>query len=126
LVPESGKGVMGDRYHKIVWSKLAAELPFLKPGQATHAFRHTAIDSMKGAEISVEIRADFAGHRLANETEGRYSKAHLALLKIAVDVIPEVTEHLAPAPVTILPARLRGPRRSRGDKSAKIAAMGPT
>lgn len=126
LVPESDKGVMGDRYHKIVWTKIAAELPFLKHGQATHAFRHTAIDSMKGAGISAETRADFAGHRLTNETEGRYSKAHLALLKIAVDVIPEVTEHLAPAPVTILPARLRGPRRSRSDKSAKIAAMGPT
>ena len=120
LVPESGKGVMGDRYHKIVWTKIAAELPFLKHGQATHAFRHTAIDSMKGAGISTEIRADFAGHRMANETEGRYSKAHLNLLKIAVDVIPQVSAHLAPFPVTLLPARLRRPRKSRSRKPTAI------
>jgi integrase len=125
LVPESGKGVMGDRYHKIVWTKLASELPFLKTGQATHAFRHTAIDSMKGAGISAEIRADFAGHRMANETEGRYSKAHLDLLKIAVDVIPEVSKQLDPFSVTILPARLRGPRKSRSSKTSAIAAVSP-
>lgn len=124
LVPESGKGVMGDRYHKIVWTKLAAKLPFLKHGQATHSFRHTAIDCMKGAGISAEIRADFAGHRMANETEGRYSKAHLDLLKIAVDVIPEVSKQLDPFPVTILPARLRGPRKSRSSKTNAIAAGG--
>lgn len=113
LAATSGKGSMGDRYSKRIWGKIAAGLPFLEAGQANHSFRHTAIDSMKGAGISPEIRADFAGHALQSETEGRYSKEHLPLLKQAVDVIPVVTEHLEPFPTTLLPARLRAPSKRR-------------
>ncbi|PIX66844.1 MAG: integrase, partial [Sphingomonadales bacterium CG_4_10_14_3_um_filter_58_15] len=83
LAAESGLGLMGDAYYKRIWTKIAKELAFLKGGQAMHAFRHTAINSMKGAGIPSEIRADFAGHSLTGETEGRYSKAHMSLLRNA-------------------------------------------
>jgi hypothetical protein len=109
LSSESGKGTMGDRYSKRMWSKIAEALPFLRVGQATDSFRHTAIDSTKGVGISPEIRADFAGHALQGETQGRYSKELLPLLKQAVEAIPVVTDHLEPFPTTLLPARLRAP-----------------
>lgn len=113
LVAESGIGTMGDAYYKRVWIKLAKALPFLTQGQAMHSFRHTAIDAMKAAKISPEVRADFAGHSLSSETEGRYSKTNLSLLREAVDAIPNVTANLVKAPLKILPARLRAPRRAR-------------
>lgn len=113
LAPESGIGTMGDAYYDLAWTKLAKALPFLRRGQALQSFRHTAINSMKAAGITPEIRADFAGHRLKSETEGRYSKAHLILIREAVATIPEVTKHLDPAPLKLLPARLRAPRKAR-------------
>ncbi len=113
LGSESGKGKMGDAYYKRIWTKIAADLAFLEKGQGMHSFRHTAINLMKGAGISPEIRADFAGHSLAGETEGRYSKAHLSLLRNAVASIPEVTKHLDPFPISLLPAKLRAPRKAR-------------
>jgi integrase len=119
LVAESGKGTMGDAYYKTIWTKIAKALPFLKTGQATHSFRHTVIDSMKGEGFSPEIRADFAGQKLATETEGRYSKAHMKLLREAAKAIPNVTKHLDPFPVTLLPARLRAPRKARTSKQSK-------
>jgi integrase len=119
LVAESGKGTMGDAYYKNIWTKIAKALPFLKTGQATHSFRHTVIDSMKGEGFSPEIRADFAGQKLSTETEGRYSKAHMKLLREAAKAIPNVTDHLEPVPVTLLPARLRAPRKARTSKQSK-------
>lgn len=113
LMRESGKGTLGDTYYDTIWTKIAAALPFLKAGQATQSLRHTVIDAMKGAGISSEIRADFAGHKLSSETEGRYSKAHMQLLREAAKAIPKVTSHLDPFPVTLLPARLRAPRKAR-------------
>jgi len=121
LVAESGKGTMGDAYYKTIWTKIAAALPFLKTGQATHSFRHTVINSMKGAEISAEIRADFAGHKLSSETEGRYSDAHMTLLRKAIAAVPNVTKHLDPQPITLLPARLRAPRKARTSKRSMSA-----
>ncbi|WP_086619697.1 site-specific integrase [Erythrobacter tepidarius] len=121
LVAESGKGTMGDAYYKNIWTKIAAALPFLKTGQATHSFRHTVINSMKGEGFSAEIRADFAGQKLSTETEGRYSKAHMKLLREAAKAIPNVTDHLEPFPVTLLPARLRAPRKARTSKQPKPA-----
>jgi integrase len=117
LVRESGKGTMGDTYSKRIWDHLKKELPFLKAGQATHSFRHTVVDSMKGAGISPEIRADFAGHKLSNETQGRYSKKHMKLLRDATKAIPKVTSHLQPFPVSLLPKRLRAPRKARTKRS---------
>jgi integrase len=119
LVAESGKGTMGDAYYKTIWTKIAEALPFLKAGQGTHSFRHTVINAMKGAEVMPELRADFAGHKLSSETEGRYSKAHMALLRKAATAIPNVTDHLEPFPVTLLPARLRAPRKARTSKQSK-------
>lgn len=113
LVRESGKGTMGDTYSKRIWDHIKKELPFLKAGQATHSFRHTVVDSMKGAGISPEIRADFAGHKLPNETQGRYSKQHMKLLRDATRAIPRVTLHLEPFPVALLPKRLRAARKAR-------------
>jgi len=121
LVAESGKGTMGDAYYKNIWTKIAAALPFLKTGQATHSFRHTVINSMKGEGFSAEIRADFAGQKLSTETEGRYSKAHMKLLREAAKAIPNVTDHLEPFPVTLLPARLRAARKARTSKQPKPA-----
>ena len=113
LVAESGIGTMGDAYYKRGWTKLAKALPFLTQGQAMHSFRHTAINAMKAAKISPEVRADFAGHALSSETEGRYSKTHSALLKEAVEAIPKVTADLTKAPPLILPAKLRAARKAR-------------
>lgn len=121
LVPESGKGTLGDAYYDRIWTKIARALPFLRRGQATQSFRHTVIDAMKGAEVMPELRADFAGHKLSNETEGRYSKAHMALLRKAATAIPNVTKHLEPFPVTLLPARMRAPRKARRSKQSKPA-----
>ena len=113
LVAESGKGTMGDAYYKTIWLKIAKGLPFLKPGQGTHSFRHTVSTSMKGAGIPADVRADFLGHKLSSETEGRYSKVQINLLRQAAQAIPEVTSHLEPFPTTLLPERLRAPRKSR-------------
>lgn len=78
-----------------------------------HSMRHTAIDSMKLAGIDAELRADFAGHHLDSQTEGRYSKARLVLIKKAIETIPNVTSHLIAAPVNLLPKHLRIPRKAR-------------
>lgn len=121
LMAESGKGTMGDAYYKTIWTKIAVALPFLKAGQGTHSFRHTVINAMKGAGVTPELRADFAGHKLSSETEGRYSKAHLALLRKAAKAIPNMTEHLEPFPIRLLPTRLRAPRKARAPKQSKSA-----
>lgn len=113
LKPESGIGTMGDAFYKTRWTRLAKALTFLVRGQANQSFRHTAIDAMKAAKIPPEIRADFAGHKLTSETEGRYSKAHMALLREAAETIPKMTDHLDPMPIKLLPARLRAPRKAR-------------
>ncbi|MGB3752432.1 MAG: site-specific integrase [Parerythrobacter sp.] len=113
LASESGKGTMGDAYYKRIWTKIAGALPFVGGGQGIHAFRHTAIDSLKGAGITEAVAADFAGHKIDGETGGRYSKAHIPLLKEAADAIPHVTDHLDPHPINILPERLRAPRQAR-------------
>ncbi len=118
LAAESGKGTMGDAYYKKVWKKLVATLPFLGSGQGLHAFRHTAIDSLKAAKISDSVAADFAGHAIEGETGGRYSKAHIHLLTEAVNAIPEVTAHLDPIPINLLPARLRASRKARPQPGA--------
>ncbi|WP_390588028.1 site-specific integrase [Erythrobacter sp. MTPC3] len=113
LAAESGKGTMGDAYYKRIWTKIAKALPFVSGGQGIHAFRHTAINSLKGAKISEAVAADFAGHALEGETQGRYSKDHIPLLKEAVDAIPVVTKPLKPFDTTLLPDRLRRPRAAR-------------
>lgn len=117
LLPESGIGTLGDAFYKTRWTHLAKKLPFLVKGQANHSFRHTAIDAMKAAGISSEIRADFAGHRLLSETEGRYSDAHLKLLQKAAETIPKVTSGLQPCPTNLLPKRLRQRRKARPKQS---------
>lgn len=120
LAAESGKGTMGGAYYRVGWVALKAKLPFLERGQAMQSFRHTGIDMMKAAEISLEVRADFGGHAIASETGGRYSKASRPdILRRAIDTITEVTKHLDPAPINLLPDRLRGPRKARGKPSAK-------
>lgn len=111
LFPElragSSKSSMGDVFYKRAWTKMAPKIPDLTDKQSIHSFRHTAIDCMKGAGISEEIRADFAGHSQNGETKGRYSKAHLDLLREAVAAIPEVTTELIESPLTILPSLRR-------------------
>jgi integrase len=113
LLPESGIGTLGLAFYKTRWTHLAKQLPFLVKGQANHSFRHTAIDAMKAARISSELRADFAGHKLTSETEGRYSNAHMKLLREAAETIPKVTEDLEPHAITLLPKQLRQPRKAR-------------
>ncbi len=113
LLPESGIGTLGDAFYKTRWTHLAKKLPFLVKGQANHSFRHTTIDEMKGAGISGELRADFAGHKLDSETEGRYSDVHMALLRDAAEKIPKVTDHLNAVQINLLPDRLRVPRKAR-------------
>lgn len=113
LLGESGIGTMGDAFYKRCWTKVAKAMLDLAEGQGIHSMRHTAIDSMKLAGIDAELRADFAGHHLDSQTEGRYSKAHLVLIKKAIETIPNVTSHLTAAPVNLLPKHLRIPRKAR-------------
>ena len=113
LASESGKGTMGDADYKRIWTKITKALPFVGGGQGVHAFRHTVIDSLKGAGIAEAVAADFAGHEIDGETGGRYSKAHIPLLKKAADAIPEVTKRLDRQPINLLPKRLRVPRPAR-------------
>ncbi|TIX50500.1 site-specific integrase [Alteraurantiacibacter aquimixticola] len=113
LVSESGRGSMGDAFYKRWWTKLAVHLDFLEPGQAMHSFRHTLTDELKAKSVFEEVRADLVGHRIQSETGGRYSKAaRLTELRKAVAEVPEVTTHLQAAPLAILPASLRRPRRA--------------
>lgn len=107
LVSIAGKASMGDVFYKRIWTKIAGAMTDLTTKQSIHSFRHTAIDTMKGAGITPEMRADFAGHALSSETEGRYSKAHLDLLREAVSSIPNVTKSLAHEPLRLLPAKMR-------------------
>lgn len=117
LAPESKIGTLGDAYYKIAWSKMREKLPFLEWGQATHAFRHTAIDAMKEAGIPEEVRADFAGHSLVGETAGRYSKrTRLPTLLNAIETIPKVTADIEAIPLNLLPRALRRPRKARVKK----------
>lgn len=113
LVLASGKGDMGNTFYSNYWTKIAKRLPFLERGQALQSFRHTAIDELKGSVIAPELRADLAGHKMDSQTEDRYSKAHLDLIKEAIGTIPKVTQHLHPRPTNLLPARLRAPRKAR-------------
>ncbi|MXO76195.1 tyrosine-type recombinase/integrase [Altererythrobacter aerius] len=119
LVSIAGKASMGDVFYKRMWVKIAAAVPDLTHKQSIHSFRHTAIDTMKGAGIAPEIRADFAGHALSSETEGRYSKAHLDLLREAVSAIPNVTASLASAQLRLLPAKMRS-SSATGFKGSRI------
>ncbi len=113
LVLASGKGDMGNTFYKNYWTKIAKHLPFLERGQALQSFRHTAIDELKGSEIIPELRADLVGHKMESQTEDRYSKAHLDLIKTAIETIPKVTSGLLRLPTTLLTKRLRSPRPSR-------------
>lgn len=113
-------GTLGDAFYKTRWTHLAKKLPFLLKGQANHSFRHTAIDAMKAAGIPSEIRADFAGHKLLSETEGRYSDAHMTLLREAAETIPKVTDGIAPVPINLLPDRLRVPRKARHNRDLSL------
>lgn len=114
LRAESGIGTMGDAFYKTVWTKCAAQLPFLKKGMAVHSFRHTLATGLKAVSVAEDVRADVLGHRIANETGGRYSKASdLDMLRSAVNKIPIVTDHLVAAPVTLLPTLVRKGRKAR-------------
>lgn len=114
LRAESGIGTMGDAFYKTVWTKCAAQLPFLKKGMAVHSFRHTLATGLKAVSVAEDVRADVLGHRITNETGGRYSKASdLDMLRVAVNKIPIVTDHLVAAPVTLLPALVRKGRKAR-------------
>lgn len=105
---------MGDAFYKTVWTKCAAQLPFLKKGMAVHSFRHTLATGLKAVSVAEDVRADVLGHRIANETGGRYSKASdLDMLRSAVNKIPIVTDHLVAAPVTLLPTLVRKGRKAR-------------
>lgn len=117
LLPESGIGTLGYGFYKTRWLHLATKLPFLVKGQANHSFRHTVIDAMKAGRISEELRADYVGHKQISQTAGRYSGVHMNLLREAAETIPKVTEHLEPAPINLLPKRLRQPRKARKPKA---------
>lgn len=102
LLPGKSKQHMGDVFYKRYWRPLARHLPFLKPGQALHAFRHMVSTGLKDAEVYIETRNDLLGHATAHGMSDRYSKA-TALSKLAsiVEKIPIVTGHLEAAPVNI-------------------------
>lgn len=102
LVPGTQSQKMGDVYYKRFWLGVARQLPFLKSGQAMHAFRHLVSTELKGAEVFEEKRSDLLGHAGRNAMADRYSKATtLRKLQKVVNQIPVVTSHLQPAPLTL-------------------------
>lgn len=102
LIPSTTSRKMGDVYYKRFWMPLTPLLPFLKEGQAIHAFRHTVSTELKNAEIFEEIRSDLLGHASQNAMADLYSKATKVLkLKAIVDQIPNVTAHLSPRAINL-------------------------
>ncbi|SNS89686.1 Phage integrase family protein [Sphingomonas laterariae] len=99
LVPPKPGRAMGDVFYKRHWRAIARHLPFLKPGQAVHAFRHMVSTELKDAEVYVETRNDLLGHVTTSGMAHRYSKAtRLRKLAAIIDLIPNVTAHLEPVP----------------------------
>ncbi|WP_395395642.1 site-specific integrase [Novosphingobium sp. BL-8A] len=114
LVPGTASQKMGDVYYKRYWSKIARRLPFLKRGQAMHAFQHMVSTELKAAEVFEEKRSDLLGHACDNPMADRYSKAtRLAKLRTVVNKIPVVTDHLQPVGVKLCKARW-SPRTANG------------
>lgn len=102
LIPSTASRKMGDVYYKRFWMPLTPLLPFLKDGQAIHAFRHTVSTELKNAEIFNEARSDLLGHAATNSMSDIYSKATRILkLKAIVDRIPIATAHLSPRTITL-------------------------
>lgn len=125
LLTMSGIGKKGDVFYDLYWTKIAAFLNWLKPGQALHSGRHSAATELKRVGVPREVRKELFGQGGDNDEMDRYSKA-LALpeAKKVVDKIPVVTAHLAPfLPATLVPAALRMPRPSRVKRMSKSSAM---
>ncbi len=95
----------GDVYYKRWWRALERN-GFVAAGKTIHAMRHFVATTLADAGVTEERRADLLGHTLTSETAGRYTKrARLQRLQEAVNRIPIVTEHLAPAPINLSFAR---------------------
>ncbi|WP_231634527.1 site-specific integrase [Novosphingobium sp. KN65.2] len=119
LLPGKSQQRMGDIYYGRYWHSLAKQLPFLKPGQGLHAFRHMVSTALKDAEVFIETRSDLLGHATQHGMSDRYSKA-TSLPKLAniVEKIPVVTDHLFAHPINL--CTYYWPRNARDDNLKKL------
>ena len=106
LYSPTSKSLLGDRFYDEFMPVLAwaCEQEGVELKYVPHSIRHGFNSRLKGRDVSVEDRADLLGHGGDSETSERY--ADPILLNRALDVIqrlPNVTEHLAPMPIQLLP-----------------------
>ena len=121
LLTMSGIGKKGDVFYDLYWTRIAAFLNWLKPGQALHSGRHSVATELKRVGVPREVRKELFGQGGDNDEMDRYSKAlSLPEAKKVVDKIPRVTAHLDPfLPATLVPAALRMPRPKRMKRMSK-------
>ena len=121
LVAEREGTKKGDVFYRVWWVYVAPLLTGLKRGQALHAARHSFDTELKELEVFAEHREDAMGHAGQRGESRRYSKAvRLKKLRILVNQVPRVTEHLPTvAAITLLPAAYLQPRSSRQPTSTK-------
>jgi integrase len=106
LYSPSSKSLLGDRLYDefmpvLTWACIieGVDLKFV-----LHSIRHGFNSRLKAKDVSVEDRADLMGHGGDSETSERY--ADPILLEKSLEVItkpPNVTAHLTPFPIRLLP-----------------------
>ncbi len=106
LYSPTSKSLLGDRFYDEFMPVLAwaCEQEGVELKYVLHSIRHAFNSQLKKALVSVEERADLMGHGGDSETSERY--ADPIMLERALDVIkrlPNVTEHLVPMPIQLLP-----------------------
>lgn len=126
LYSPTSKSLLGDRFYDefmpvLTW---ACKIEDVDLDLVLHSIRHGVNSRLKKALVSVEERADLLGHGGDSETSERY--ADPIMLERALDVIkrlPNVTEHLAPMPIQLVPwvERCEVAPFSRGRRGKKPA-----
>lgn len=126
LYSPTSRSPLGDRFYDefMPLLKWACKVEEVEIKFVLHSIRHGFNSQLKNALVSVEERADLMGHGGDSETSERY--ADPIMLGRALDVInrlPNVTEHLAPMPIQLLPwvERCKVAPFSRGRRGKKNA-----
>ncbi|MEX6508891.1 DUF6538 domain-containing protein [Jiella sp. M17.18] len=104
--PRLKKNDPGDRFYKDFVPLLNAS-PELADGlweRTIHAFRHGLANTLKQSGVEVAIIDDLSGRLGSGETQTRYTNiAGLGLLREKISKYPNITEHLIPRPIRLLP-----------------------
>ena len=103
LFSPSTSSPMGDRFYKDFKPVLEAA-GVTEKGLGAHAVRHLFGAQLKKKLVAKEGRSDLLGHGGDGETDERYCEPHeIATLLQFVMMLPEVTAHLQPDAVRLLP-----------------------